>query len=148
MTWFGTTSFGDLKMAQDSENPSVLDMLSKVEDPIVRASVAENPNSTIEILFRLAQDSESKVKLYVLRNRNLPLEVLLLLLESNIPLVKREAYVKAIMMYRQGKFDFEPIYLLKIMKELDPTADQITLVEAVENLHKIREGTLEPKRLF
>lgn len=145
MTWFGTTDLTDWKMSHESKDEATLTMLSESQDPLVRASVAENPNTNIETLFKLAQDPEPKVKLYVLRNKNLTLEVLLLLLESNNPLVKREAYVKVIMSYRAGLFDFEPMFLLQVMKQLDPKADQISLVEAVENLHKIREGTLEPK---
>ena len=50
------------KLARESQNPKVLDRLSKHEGWWVRRSVARNPNTPLDILDRLSRDEDLNVR--------------------------------------------------------------------------------------
>lgn len=134
------SSILDTIRAVDSDSSVELTALSKHSDPTIRAYVAENRHTPAEILEILADDKESIVLIYLLRNSNLPPHIFLKLLK-NIPdpLVKREASYNAILKYKRGELVLTHEELLQLVKIVDKKVDNLTLIEAVENLHFLHE---------
>ena len=65
-----------LKIASETDDPEMLDLLSRDSDMGVRQGVSTNPNTPIEALIRLSGDIQSWVRAGAAHNRRTPAEIL------------------------------------------------------------------------
>ncbi len=70
------------RIAWDSKDSKVLEMLSKDPDNEVRKAVTRNEDTKPDILSKLAKDEDDKVRQAVATNKNTPLEALKILLKD------------------------------------------------------------------
>lgn len=134
------SSILDTIRAVDSNDPVELSSLAKSKDATIRAYVAENRHTPSEILESFLTDADPLVQVYLLRNPSLPIHIFLRLLQTmKDPLVKREASYSAVMKYKRGELPLTHAELLELVKILDKKVDNLTLIEAVENLHFLHE---------
>jgi len=73
------TDFAKLAAQQSNSSPDVLALLSKDEEPEVRAHVAQNPSTPLELLMALSKDEDKKIRTSVAQNPSTPLELLMVL---------------------------------------------------------------------
>lgn len=133
------TDLSNLQAASDSTDPEKLAELAFDHDQIIRAYVAENPHTPMDILINLAEDKTQVVKIYVLRNKNIPLELCLALMKSQDNVVRREASLTVLRRYKSGAIDLQPAQIVEIIKSCDKTADTLTTIEALESILKLRD---------
>ena len=65
-----------IKLAKGSQDPVVLDQLSRDESWWVRLNVVENPSTPVEALGHLSRDERWEVRTYVAENPNTSVETL------------------------------------------------------------------------
>jgi len=129
--------------AQSSSNTYELQQLARNIDPTVRAYVAENPNTPIEVLLQLVDDKETLVHIYLLRNKNIGIEVCLKFMQSSDKAVRREASLIALRKYKAGDLQLDQKDVATIIRILDNKADVLTIIETVEDLARIRERNIK-----
>lgn len=121
--------------ATEARDPRLLDKLSRHPQEQVRARVAENPNTPIEVLERLSKDSKF-VQLYLVRNPVLPFNLLRQYMTIEDEVLKRRVYERMLQGYRDGLIELtgEEVYLLILF--LEPKLDNLTRIELIEEFHQ------------
>jgi predicted lactoylglutathione lyase len=70
------SSFVKANIAEETNDPDLLEFLSKDVDRYVRRWVAKNPNTPTKVLERLANDEDSVIRYWVAENHNTPQYIL------------------------------------------------------------------------
>ena len=65
-----------IELAKESQDPEVLDLLSRDEKYTVRYRVADNPNTSAETLDRLSRDEDNYVRVGVAKKPNTLIDTL------------------------------------------------------------------------
>lgn len=143
LSWEDLPSITDFKVvnqAAESRDPNELEFLSTHKDENVRARVAENMHTPVWVLEKLAMDTDY-VKMYLIRNRILPYEILKKLSgEACLPkTLVFKIYERLLEKYKEGKEELTGGELYDILKVLAPNRSNLELIELMESIYVLRE---------
>ncbi|MBS1953344.1 MAG: hypothetical protein JST89_04105 [Cyanobacteria bacterium SZAS-4] len=115
-----------LLASDPSTAPVILRVLSAIDEPIVRARVAENPNCPSELLSVLLRDHEPSVRLGLIYNPNVSEEIL-------DELASDRSFV---VVYALAKNDKMPFALLKKLAEHPNEFIAARALTTLQDLHR------------
>jgi hypothetical protein len=127
--------FQIINRATESNDPGELEKLSRHQDEQVRARVAENLNTPLPILEKLAKDTHL-VKLYLVRNAALPYHVLRQFMNIEDATLRRRVYERLLIGYRDGQVDLSGEDIVALITFLEPTLDNLSKIELIAAFHE------------
>ncbi len=121
--------------ATEARDPRVLERLSHHPQEQVRARVAENPNTPIDILERLSKDTKF-VQLYLIRNPILPFHLIKQFMEIDDQVLKRRVYERLLQGYRDGLVELTGEEVFLVISYLEPKLNNLDRIELIEEFHQ------------
>lgn len=134
--------------ATDSKNPMELEELSRSLDPHIRARVAENVNTPLDILEKLAEDKSEYgdfVRHYLIRNPIVPYRVFTKMIDVKDAALKKRIFYKLLEGYKLNKIELNGEEVHDLLKLLAPDMSQLDFVELLERIHEVRDATIRKK---
>lgn len=126
--------------ATDCADPERLDTLSRNPDANVRARVAENARTPVDVLERLATETGPEGDLiqgYLVRNPAVPYRVLKQLVNIPSEPLRKRILKRLLEAYETARVDLTGEEVQSLLTELvPPDTGQLELIEVLETIHE------------
>jgi hypothetical protein len=137
------SDFWIVNQATDSKDPLELERLSRYEDPHVVARVAENRNTPISVLERIALREDQYavyIKSYLLRNPVLPYGLLRQFINVDSKPLREKVLLKLLDGYKRAVVELSGDEVHTLLRALAPEdMNSLEFIDLLESIHERRD---------